>query len=109
MTIAAHYDRKAIMTAAWEIVRKANVALYGFRVIMRRALKAAWANAKHSRTMEALQEKQQQSSPEVSRIQESIAALEGKERWAQTDYARIGVLRAALTSAVNATVHEHCA
>ena len=38
------YDRKAIMTAAWEIVRKANVTLYGFRVIMRRALKAAWAD-----------------------------------------------------------------
>jgi len=99
MTIAAPYDRKAIMTAAWEIVRKANVALYGFRVIMRRALKAAWANAKHRRTMEALREKQEQASPQVSRIQESIAALEGKERWAQTDYTRIGVLRAALRAA----------
>ena len=99
MTIAAPYDRKAIMIAAGEIVRKANVALYGFRVIMRRALKAAWANAKHSRIMEALREKQEQASPQVSRIQESIAALEGKERWAQTDYARIGVLRAALRAA----------
>ncbi len=99
MTHSATYDRTAIMTAAWEIVRKANVALYGFRVIMRRALKAAWANAKHSRTMEALQEKQQQASPQVSRIQQSIAALEGKERWAQADYARIGVLRAALRAA----------
>jgi len=99
MTIAVHYDRKAIMTAAWEIVRKANVALYGFRVIMRRALKAAWANAKHRRTMEALREKQEQASPQVSQIHEAIAALEGKERWAQADYARIGVLRAALRSA----------
>ena len=57
MTHSATYDRKAIMTAAWEIVRKANVALYGFRVIMRRALKAAWANAKHERAMEARQAK----------------------------------------------------
>jgi hypothetical protein len=54
MTHSATYDRKAIMNAAWEIVRKANVALYGFRTIMRRALKAAWANAKHERAMRGL-------------------------------------------------------
>ncbi|MFG6511850.1 MULTISPECIES: hypothetical protein [unclassified Sulfitobacter] len=99
MTHSATYDRKAIMTAAWEIVRKANVALYGFRVIMRRALKAAWANAKHERAMEARQAKQEQASPAVARIQGAIDALEGKERWAQADYARIGVLRAALRAA----------
>jgi len=87
------------MTAAWEIVRKANVALYGFRVIMRRALKAAWANAKHERAMEARQETQEQASPEVIRIQSEIAILESKTHWEQPDYARIGVLRAALRAA----------
>lgn len=96
MTTAAQYNRKAIMIAAWEIVRKANVALYGFRTIMRRALKSAWANAKHERAMEARQEKQEQASPEVVRIQGEIAILESKTHWEQPDYARIGVLRAAL-------------
>ncbi|MFG6634533.1 hypothetical protein ACGYJ8_01145 [Sulfitobacter sp. 1A12126] len=98
------YNRKAIMTAAWEIVRKANVALYGFRVIMRRALKAAWANAKHERAMEARQAKQAKASPEVVRIQDEIAVLESKTHWEQPDYARIGVLRAALRAA-----QEHAA
>ena len=93
------YNRKAIMTAAWEIVRKANVALYGFRVIMRRALKAAWANAKHARAMEVLRSKHEQASPEVIRIQNAIAALESKDRWTQPDYARIDVLHAALRAA----------
>jgi hypothetical protein len=93
------YNRKAIMNAAWEIVRKANVALYGFRVIMRRALKAAWANAKHERAMEARQAKQAKASPEVSRIQNEIVILESKTHWEQPDYARIGVLRAALRAA----------
>ena len=101
MTTAARYNRKAIMTAAWEIVRKANVALYGFRVIMRRALKAAWANAKHERAMRARQEKQKQASPEVLRIQSEIAILESKTHWAQPDYARIGVLRAALRAVLS--------
>ena len=95
------YDLKAIMTAAWEIVRKANVALYGFRVIMRRALKAAWANAKHERAMEARQEKRKQASPAELRIQNEIAILESKTHWAQPDYARIGVLRAALRAVLS--------
>ena len=99
MTTATQYNRKAIMTAAWEIVRKANIALHGFRTIMRRALKAAWANAKHERAMEARQEKQEQASPEVARIQSEIAILESKTHWEQPDDARIGVLRAALRAA----------
>jgi len=90
------YDFKAIMTAAWEFVRKANVALYGLRTIMRRALKAAWANAKHERAMKERQEKQEQASPEVIRIQNEIAIVESKTHLEQPDYARIGVLRAAL-------------
>ncbi|UWR32221.1 hypothetical protein K3759_09590 [Sulfitobacter sp. W027] len=93
------YNRKAIMTAAWEIVRKANVALHGFRAIMRRALKAAWANAKHERAMEVREAKQALASPEVTRIQGKIAILESKTHWEQPDYARIGVLRAALRAA----------
>ena len=101
MTTAAQYNRQAIMTAAWEIVRKANVALHGFRVIMRRALKAAWANAKHARAMEARQEKQEHASPEVICIQGEIAVLESKTHWEQPDYARIGVLRAALRAVLS--------
>ena len=93
------YDLKAIMTAAWEVVRKANVALYGFRTIMRRALKAAWSNAKHERAMKTRKKKQEHASPEVIRIQGEIAILESKTHWEQPDYARIGVLRAALRAA----------
>ena len=95
------YDLQAIMTDAWGIVRRANVALYGFRTIMRRALKAAWANAKHERAMRTRQEKQKQASPEVLRIQSEIATLESKTHWAQPDYARIGVLRAALRAVLS--------
>ncbi|MFG6589997.1 hypothetical protein [Sulfitobacter sp. 1A12157] len=101
MTTEARYNRKAIMNAAWEIVRKANVALYGFRTIMRRALKAAWANAKHELAMKARQEKQKQASPKVIRIQKEIAVLESKTHWEQPDYARIGVLRAALRAVLS--------
>lgn len=101
MTPAPGYNRKAIMTAAWAIVRKANVSLYGFRVIMRRALKAAWANAKHERAMKARQAKQALASPEVTRIQDEIAILESKTHWEQPDYARIGVLRAALRAVLS--------
>ncbi|MFG6543815.1 hypothetical protein ACGYLM_07365 [Sulfitobacter sp. 1A10445] len=99
MAEAARYNRKAIMTAAWEAVRKANLALYGFRTIMRRALKAAWANAKHERAMKARDEQQAKASPEVARIQSEIAVLESKTHWERPDYARIGVLRAALRAA----------
>lgn len=99
MTAPDQYNRKAIMTAAWKIVRKANVTLYGFRTIMRRALKAAWANAKHERAMKAREEQQAKASPDVIRLQSEIAILESKPHWEQPDYARIGVLRAALRAA----------
>lgn len=101
MTSVAPYNLKTIMTAAWEIVSKANVALYGFRTIMRRALKAAWANAKHERAMQARQEKKKLASPEVIRIQNEIAIVESKTHWEQPDYARIGVLRAALRAVLS--------
>jgi hypothetical protein len=46
--------------------------------------------------MRARQEKQKQASPAELRIRNEIAILESKTHWEQPDYARIGVLRAAL-------------
>ena len=48
------YNRTAIMTHTWEIVRKANVAKFGLRFILARALKAAWSEAKHAVAMAGL-------------------------------------------------------
>ncbi|WP_340262310.1 hypothetical protein [Sulfitobacter pontiacus] len=106
MKHSATYNRTAIMTHAWEIVRRANVAKFGLRTILRRALRAAWGEAKHKRAIALIEEKAQTQSPEVARTREAIAALEGKDRWTQADYARIGVLRAALRAAVE---HEQAA
>jgi hypothetical protein len=36
---------------------------------------------------------------DAQRTRDAISALEGKDRWTQADYARIGVLRAALRNA----------
>lgn len=99
MTTAGIFNRTAIMTHAWEIVRRANVALYGLRTILRRALRAAWSEAKHKLAMARAEQQAQTHSPEVARTRDAIAALEGKDRWTQADYARIGVLRAALRAA----------
>ncbi len=96
MTTAATFDRTAIMHHAWEIVRRANVAKFGLWTILSRALRAAWSEAKHKHAAALIEAKAKTQSPEVTRTREAIAALEGKDRWTQADYARIGVLRAAL-------------
>lgn len=106
MTTAATYNRTAIMTHAWGIVRRANVAKFGLRIILRRALRAAWGDAKHNRAMMLAEIQAASEGPEVARTRRAIAALEGKDRWTQADYARIGVLRAALRAAVE---HEQSA
>ncbi|WP_028955719.1 hypothetical protein [Sulfitobacter sp. 20_GPM-1509m] len=99
MTTTATFNRTAIMSHAWEIVRRANVELYGLRTILRRALRAAWSEAKHKLAIGQVEQQAKAQSPEVARTREAIAALEGKDRWTQADYARIGVLRAALRAA----------
>ncbi len=93
------FSKSVIMQDAWARVRKSNVAKFGLRFILRNALRAAWSEAKHQRAMARLEAQAAAESPEVRRIKTSIAEIEGKNRWSQQDYARRGVLRAALRAA----------
>ncbi|MFT6675922.1 MAG: hypothetical protein ACJAVM_002119 [Sulfitobacter sp.] len=99
MTQTATYDLTAIMQDAWARVRKSNVAKFGLRFILRNALRAAWSEAKHQWAMARLEAQAASESPEVRRIKTAITEIEGKNRWSQQDYARRGVLRAALRAA----------
>lgn len=99
MTQTATYDLAAIMQDAWARVRRSNVAKFCLRFILRNALRAAWSEAKHQRAMARLESQAAKEEPEVRRIKTSIAEIEGKNRWSQQDYARRGVLRAALRAA----------
>lgn len=65
-------------------------------------LSRVWAEAKR-RVAQAM--RNAEMTP-ADRTRYAIAALEGKDRWTQADYARIGVLRAALRAAVE---HEQAA
>lgn len=90
------YDQAQIMRNAWAIVRKANVAKFGFRVIMARALKRAWADAKFEL---ALQARRAAAEPPAARVLEQIADLEQKDRWTAADKARRAQLGAELMAA----------
>ena len=58
-------------------------------------LSRVWAEVKRR---VAHEQKAAEMTP-ADRTRHAIAALEGKDRWTQADYARIGVLRAALRAA----------
>ena len=79
---------KAIMKEAWSFQRKGHFNARMFA----RDLAQAWFNAK-MKVARAIQTSAQ-------RTREALQVLEGKDRWVQADYARAGVLRAALRGTV---------
>lgn len=80
------------MQEAWSYQRK---GFFNARMFAR-DLRQAWHTAK-LRIMQAVQS-------EADRIREAITVLGSKDTWSQKDYARNGVLRAALSAAIS---HEN--
>lgn len=84
------------MLAAWAAVRRADRSRFPLRVLLRNALRSAWAAAKSAAweaeqaTRDALQ------SPGTRKLRLALAALEAKDRWTQADYARAATLRSDL-------------
>jgi hypothetical protein len=93
------FDCTAIMHHAWALVRKGNRAKFGLRILLRNAMRAAWSEAKHQAAMARRALHLQAETPEARRTRAAIDALESKDRLTQPDYARLGVLRAALRAA----------
>lgn len=94
------YDRTAILKAAWAIVRGADVARYGLRLILRNALRCAWSDAKRAvaearRQAEALA-RAARPRTEAERIAEEILCLECKDRLSPSDWQTLASLRTAL-------------
>lgn len=88
------FNKSAIMTRAWEIVRKGQYSARMFR----RALMAAWHEAKQAVSRATM--------TEADCIREVISMLENKDTWADADYAQMGKLRANLAVAEG---HEQAA
>lgn len=94
------YDRAAILKAAWAIVRGADVARYGLRLILRNALRCAWSDAKRAvaearRQAEALA-RAARPRAQADRIAEEILCLECKDRLSPSDWAALDAMRADL-------------
>ncbi len=106
MASAITYNRTIIMTEAHTAAKSCigHVVYKGrtYASILATHLSRVWAEAKR-RVVLARQEAEMTPA---DRTRHAITALEGKDRWTQADYARIGVLRAALRAAVE---HEQAA
>lgn len=99
MTDAATIDRAAIMTAAWEAYRRFNSGGFCVRNFAHE-LRIAWHAAKMAIA---------HMCP-IQRTRCAIAVVESKDHLTQQDYARLGVLRAALAAKVSAAqVHDEAA
>lgn len=81
------FNKSAIMTRAWEIVRKGQYSARMFR----RALMSAWHEAKQA-ARRGLQ-------TAADGIREQISMLENKTRWNAADHTRYGALLAELRAA----------
>ena len=93
------YNLSSIMRRAWEIVRGANVARFGLKLILRNALRTAWAEAKQA---VALARSAPVTSGAVARIATEIRLIESKERLFSADWARLDRLNDELRQAVAA-------
>ncbi len=82
------FNKSEIMTRAWAIARKADVAKHGLRLILRNALRTAWSEAKYA--VEATKRAARAALPRTpaDKIREAILVLDCKTRWTQADYAR---------------------
>ena len=94
--VSTMFNRSEIMQSAWVRVRKANVARFGLRIVLRNALRAAWNEAKQALRMARLAAAQALPKGEAARIRHAIYLLECKDRWGQADYRRHDELTADL-------------
>ena len=98
--MATTLNRTAIMNAAWETYRRFNSTLPFCIRAFAHELRIAWHSAKMAIA---------QACP-IQRTRNAILALECKNHLTQKDYARLGVLRAALAAKVEAAqAHEDAA
>lgn len=82
------FNRSEIMKAAWVLVRRANVARFGLRTVLRNALRRVWAKAKA--------EAAEAARRPMTEVQARIWMIESKDtRLTGADYAEILSLRAA--------------
>ena len=100
MTQTTTLNRSDIMTAAWETYRRFNSTLPFCARAFGYELRIAWHKAKMAIA---------RLCP-IQRTRCAIAALESKAKLTQPDYARLGVLRAALYAKIEAAqAHEEAA
>ncbi|SFE20716.1 hypothetical protein SAMN04488523_105314 [Sulfitobacter brevis] len=99
MTAAATYSLTKIMTDAHTAAKAClGHAVYkgrSYASLFAGQLSRVWAEAKRRVATAKFDATMSQSD----RTRAAIASLESKDRWTQADYARIGVLRAALRAA----------
>ncbi len=86
MTKATKINRTAIMQEAWANYRQFNAKLPFCRRVFGEELSRAWSKAKLAAY---------KTCP-INRARAAIAEVENKSKLTQADYARLGVLRAAL-------------
>lgn len=80
------YDRSAIMKAAWVRVRRADRSRFPLRVILRNAMRTAWAEAKLAAMLA--------DGPRlVSTLAAQIAAIESKDYLTRADWRELEALR----------------
>lgn len=82
------FNKSEIMKAAWVLVRRANVARFGLRAVLRNALRTVWAKVKA--------EASEAARRPMTDAQARIWTIESKDiRLTSGDYAEILCLRAA--------------
>lgn len=76
------FNKAEIMKEAWKRVKMANREKYSLSFLLARALRGAWADAKHEAAMVA-----RRAIPSCP-IRQQIAMLDNKDRWTSEDYKR---------------------
>ena len=87
------FNKREIMLQAWDTVRRANRDVVPLRVLLRNALRSAWAAVKSAAWAARQAARDAAMSPEVRELRVALVALEAKDRWTQADYARAAALR----------------
>lgn len=95
----ATYNRRAIMLKAWETVRKADRTRFSLPLLLSRALRSAWAEARNALAMAEYVTHRAKPQTQADRIRAAMRDLENKDRWTRADYARMDALRADLMTA----------
>lgn len=93
------FNKSQIMNRAWELVRKADVAKFGLRRILRNAMRTAWNEAKYAVAAAKRAALAALPRTEADNIRETILVLECKDRWTDADRTRHSALMQDLRAA----------